>query len=219
MQPLQEYFCHTSYLFKISGRCWHTLKKHSLPWCTNFPWGHSTFLQISMHPHPNCRWTLPLIDRCANTGPCTANRSIWSIQLGNNPWKLLIMLWHRKQIFGHNTSWNKYSWDFREPVLNNGQFCIPNTPLIPLANRPMCLSSLYAKVRNSIQKRCSLQVKKANSISIPTSIAPNVWIITSSPAAAPARITLICPGETSRVITPQRPIHILRSKPACSATS
>ena len=75
----------------------------------------------------------------------------------------------------------------------NGQFCILNAPLLPLSNPPTCLSSLYAKDKNGIQKRCSLQVKKADSISIPKSIAPNVWIIISLPAAAPARIMLICP--------------------------
>ena len=98
----------------------------------------------------------------------------------------------------------------------NGQFCILNTPLLPLTNPP---TSLYARDRNSIQKGCSLQVKKANSISTPTSLAPNVWKITSSPAAAPAAITLTCPGEAPRVIMPQTPIHVLRLKPACSTTS
>ena len=39
------------------------------------------------------------------------------------------------------------------------------------------------------------------------------------PAAAPAGIMLICPGEASRVLKPQTPIHILRLKPACSTTS
>ena len=51
------------------------------------------------------------------------------------------------------------------------------------------------------------------------SIAPNVWIITSSTAAVPARITLICPGEAPKTITPQTPIHILQLQPACSTTS
>ena len=101
----------------------------------------------------------------------------------------------------------------------NGQFYILNAPVLPLANPPTCLSPLYTKKKNSIMKRCSLQVKKANSISIPTSIAPNAWIITSSPTAAPAGITLICPGEASRVIMPQTPVHILRLQSACSATS
>ena len=59
----------------------------------------------------------------------------------------------------------------------NRQFCILNTPLLPLANPPTFVSVLYAKNNDSIQKRCSLQIKKSSSVSIPTSIAPNVWII------------------------------------------
>ena len=100
----------------------------------------------------------------------------------------------------------------------NRQFCILNAPPLPLANLPTCLSSLYTKDKDSIQRRCSLQVKKANSISRPKSLASNVWIITSLPAAAPAVIMLMCPGEASRVLKPQLPIHILRLKPTCSAT-
>ena len=72
----------------------------------------------------------------------------------------------------------------------NRQFCILNALLLPLANPTTCFPSLYAKNKNGTQKRCSLQVKKANSTSIPTSIAPNIWLITSLPTAAPARITL-----------------------------
>ena len=101
----------------------------------------------------------------------------------------------------------------------SGQFCILNTPLLPLANPPTCLSSLYTRDKNSIQKRCFLQVKKANSVSVPAHITPNVWIITSSPAAAPARVMLICPGEASRVFMLQTPIHVLTLKPTCSAKS
>ena len=67
--------------------------------------------------------------------------------------------------------------------------------------------------------RCSLQIRKASSVSIPTSIAPNVWIITSPMAAVPSGITLICPGEASRSVIPQTPIHVLWLQPACSATS
>ena len=49
----------------------------------------------------------------------------------------------------------------------NRQFCILNTPLLPLANPPTCVSALYAKDKDSIQKRSSLQIKKVSSISIP----------------------------------------------------
>ena len=91
----------------------------------------------------------------------------------------------------------------------NGQFYILNTPLLPLANPPTCVSALYAKDNDSIHRRCFLQIKKASSISIPTSIAPNVWIITSSTTAVSSRITLICPGEAPRSVTPHPSIHIL----------
>ena len=32
----------------------------------------------------------------------------------------------------------------------NGQFCILNTPFLPLANPPTCVSTLYAKDKDSI---------------------------------------------------------------------
>ena len=87
----------------------------------------------------------------------------------------------------------------------NGQFCILNTPLLPLANPPTCVSALYSKDKDSIQKRCSLQMKKASSISIPTSTAPNVWIITSTTTAEPSGIIIICPGEAPRSVTHRHP--------------
>ena len=71
----------------------------------------------------------------------------------------------------------------------------------------------------TISRRCSLQIRKARSISIQTSIAPNVWIITLPTAAVPSGITLICPGKASRSVIPQTPIHILWIQPACSTTS
>ena len=99
----------------------------------------------------------------------------------------------------------------------NWQFCSLNTPLLPLDN-PTCTSALYTKNKDSIQKRCSLQIRKASSASIPTSIAPNVWIITSPIAVMPLGITRICPGEAPRFVIPQTPIHILHLQPACSTT-
>ena len=63
------------------------------------------------------------------------------------------------------------------------------------------------------------QIRKANSVSIPTPIAPNVWILTSAPTAVSTRIMLICPEEAPRFIKTQTPIHNLWLPPACSATS
>ena len=52
-----------------------------------------------------------------------------------------------------------------------------------------------------------------------SSIAPNVWILTSAPSTVTTGITLIWPGETTKFITVQKPIHVLQLPPACSATS
>ena len=101
----------------------------------------------------------------------------------------------------------------------NGQFCNLNTPLLPLTNPPSCILALYVKDKVSIQKRCSLQIRKASSISIPTSIVPNVWIITSPTVAVPSGITLICPGEAPRSVIPWTPLHVLQLQSACSDTS
>ena len=101
----------------------------------------------------------------------------------------------------------------------NGQFCNINAPLQPLANPPSCITALYAKNAASITTRCSLQVRKAQSLSIPSSVAPNVWILTSAPSTVTTGITLICPGETTKFIKLQKPIHILQLPPACSAAS
>ena len=101
----------------------------------------------------------------------------------------------------------------------NRQYCSLNPLLLPHAIPPTYVSALYAKDKASMQKRCSLQIRKASSISIPTSTAPNVWIITSPTAAVPSGITLICPGEAPRSVIPQTPIHVLWVQPACSTTS
>ena len=101
----------------------------------------------------------------------------------------------------------------------NGQFCSLNTPLLPFTNPPTCISALYAKDKASFKKRCSLQIRKANSVSIPISIAPNVWILTSAHTAVSTGITLICPEEAPQFIKTQIPIHVLQLLPACSATS
>ena len=75
------------------------------------------------------------------------------------------------------------------------------------------------KNTTTISTRCSLQIRKTQSISIPSQIAPNVWILTSAPSTVMTMITLICPGETTKFITVKKPIHILWLPPACSATS
>ena len=58
-----------------------------------------------------------------------------------------------------------------------------------------------------------------NSATIPTPIAPYVWILSSAPTVVLTEITLIFPEEAPRLIQTQTPIHILCLPPACSATS
>ena len=58
-----------------------------------------------------------------------------------------------------------------------------------------------------------------NSATIPTLIAPNVWILNSAPTVISTGITLICPDEASRFIKTQTPIHILHLPPSCSTRS
>ena len=91
----------------------------------------------------------------------------------------------------------------------NGQFCNVITPFQPLANPPSCITALYTKNSCSISTRCSLQIKKTQDVSIPSQHTPNVWIKTTPPSVPATAITLICPGETSKFITIQKPTHIL----------
>ena len=100
----------------------------------------------------------------------------------------------------------------------NGQFCTFPTPYQTLANPPSCIKALYAMNTGSISARCSLQIRKSSDVSMPSQLAPNVWILTS-PSAAATKITFICPGERAQFIEVRRPIHILCLPIACSATS
>ena len=101
----------------------------------------------------------------------------------------------------------------------NGQLCNIYAPLQLLTNPPSCITALYTKNVASISTRCSLQVRKTQNISIPSSITPNVWILTSAPSTVTTAITLTCPGETTKLITVKKPIHVMHLPPACSATS
>ena len=100
----------------------------------------------------------------------------------------------------------------------NGQFCSLNTPLLPLINPQMCIAALHAKAKAGIEKRCSLQIRKANSVNIPIPITPNVWILTSAPTVVSTGIMLICSEEAPKFIKPQTPLHVLQLPPACSTT-
>ena len=82
----------------------------------------------------------------------------------------------------------------------NGQFYHISTPCQPLANPPTCIAALYAKSKASITSKCSLQLCKMTTTTLPTQITPDVWILTT-PAMAPVNtITLICPEKPMETI-------------------
>ena len=101
----------------------------------------------------------------------------------------------------------------------NGQLCTIPTPFQPLANPLSCITALYAKDAASNSARCSLQIRKTSDVSMPSQLAPSVWILTTALSAVTTTITLICLGETTQFTEVRKPIHILCLPKACSATS
>ena len=101
----------------------------------------------------------------------------------------------------------------------NGQFCSITTPFQPLANPPSYIAALYAKSQVDITSKCLVQICKASATSLPTQIAPDVWILTTPIAAPSNTMTLICLEKAMATIPIQKPIHILKLPTACSATS
>ena len=101
----------------------------------------------------------------------------------------------------------------------NGQFCHISTPFQPLANPPTCTTALYAKSEASIKLKCSLQLCKAATTSLPTEITPDVWILTTPTSTPTDTISLICPEKPMKTIPIRQPLHVLKLPMACSATS
>ena len=73
------------------------------------------------------------------------------------------------------------------------QFCNIYTLFKPLANPHTCIMALYSKNAASIAARCSLEVRKAQTISMPMSIAPILWLLTSAPSTVMTGINLCLP--------------------------
>ena len=101
----------------------------------------------------------------------------------------------------------------------NGQFCHISTPFQPLANPPTCITALYTKSEASIKSKCSLQLCKAMTTSLPTQITPDVWILTTPASAPTVTISLICPEKPMETIPIRWLLHVLKLPMACSATS
>ena len=101
----------------------------------------------------------------------------------------------------------------------NGQFCHISLPFQPLAIPPTCIAALYTKSEASIKSKCSLQLHKVATTSLPTQITPDVCIL-ATPASAPTdTISLICPEKSLEMIPIRQPLHVLKLPMACSATS
>ena len=90
-------------------------------------------------------------------------------------------------------------------------FAVLLYPFQSLANPPSCITAIYAKNKAGIEKRCLLQIRNTNSANIPTSIAPNVWILTSALTVVSTGIMIICPEEAPRFIKTQTAIPHLSS--------
>ena len=71
----------------------------------------------------------------------------------------------------------------------------------------------------SISNRCSLQIRKASDVSMPSHITQNIWILVTTPSIVTTSITLLCPGESTQFIEVKKPMHILRLPTTCTATS
>ena len=101
----------------------------------------------------------------------------------------------------------------------NGQFCHISTPFQPLANPPTCIAALYTKSEADIKSKCSLQLCKAATTSLPTQITPNVWILATQTSAPTDIVSLICPEKPMKTIPIRQLLHVLKLPMACSATS
>ena len=190
---------------------------------TSFIRGHTSLLQIPTHPHLGCRWTvflltdIPIQDHAQQLGIYQVFNLV--ISHGNLSAHYAIDTKYLDITYNETKAvkiWEKQFITCQQP---NRQFCSINTPLQPLANPPTCIAAINAKNKAGIEKRCSLQIRNINSATIPTPIAPNVWILTSPPTVVSTGIALICPDEAPRFIETQMPIHILHLPQACSTTS
>ena len=101
----------------------------------------------------------------------------------------------------------------------NRQFCPLTTPLQPLKNPPSCIAALYTKNSREIEHLCELTSKTQPELYSPIPLASNVWAIISSLFKQQPPVTIICPKKPAMSIHISPPIHVLRLKPACNATS
>ena len=61
----------------------------------------------------------------------------------------------------------------------------------PLQTHHPALLPCMSKNTASISARCSLQIRKSSNVSMPSQLAPKVWILTTATSMAAATITLM----------------------------
>ena len=147
-----------------------------------------------MYSWPDCQYTVFATYRCPYTGSYATALNLQNFCFGYFSWKFHSMM-SVPNILGVTQDENYGSRNFQNQFSicqeANGQFCNVYALLQLLANLPSCITALNAKNAASISTRCSLQVRKTQSISIPSSITLNVWILTSAPSTVTTAITLI----------------------------
>ena len=100
-----------------------------------------------------------------------------------------------------------------------GQFCPLLMPLQPPTNLTSCIAALYTKNSKEINHLCELTTKAQPEIYLPIPLAPNVWVIISSPFKQQLPVIVICPTRPATSIHISPSTHILKLEPVCSATS
>ena len=225
MEPLLEHYQPTFYPFQTSNKCYPTLKSlcQQLCICQYHLRIHYTFIDTSAHtfslPTDSFYYLQMFLFRIRHNKYQSTEFS---------PWTSLMEI--SQPIMKLTPKYLRITWDetMAVEILDqqysackeaSGQFYNIYTPFQPLTNPPSCITALYSKNSASIATRCSLQVRRAHTISIPMLIAPNIWLITSLQFTVPTGITLVCPEGPTKLIALQKPIHILQLPPACSATS
>ena len=207
MQPPLEPFQLTSYQLRTLGRCYHTLRKYYL-WLSIYQ-SHLRTHYISTDIYVPIFWLLTnsLLLSHVPVQDHTQQLALHKVSTLDIPHGNFSACYDTNTKYLGITEAKTMTVEISEHQFHicrdaNGQFCNIDAPLQPLTNPPSCITGLYAKNTASINTRCSLQIRNTNSISIPTLIAPNVWVLTSAPSAVMTGMILICPEVATRSITP-----------------
>ena len=224
MPPLQAY-CHPMfYPLQIYRKCSNTLLTPCLQPCTcqYCQWTPYIFIGTYVHVLIKNKQFLLLIDIPIQDRACQITiHQVFTLDIPHGNYSAHYDI--NTRYFGitkdATMGLELSSTQFEVYQQANEQFCHISTPFQPLANPPTCIAALYTKSEASIKSKCSLQLCKATTTSLPTQITPDVWIL-ATPASAPTdTISLICPEKPMETIPIRQLLHVLKLPMACSATS